>query len=306
MFRKQVESEKAALALAIADLTLKQEQLEFQHEVSMQLIHNILPKQAAERLQERLREKANDLAEDLQTDKEACAASVVVRSNTSSSQYSQMSEHRHPIQMASVVTHLVDFHRCAVLYFADVVGFTALSQKVSPEQLVQSLSTLVTQVDKGCELHSVEKVKTIGDCYMAISIPSDDLPVSARRSCKSMLRLANYVHKVAPRLRLAGQPMIMRAGMSIGPVVGGVIGLTKFVYDYWGDTVNEASRMESTGLPGATQVSAVIYDHLKDEFEFECRGLVQMKGKGEVEAYVHHPHEKIQHFEVDSETTESI
>eukprot|EP00997_Jenningsia_sp_PLL12_P009451 NODE_6425_length_511_cov_81.887446_g5649_i0.p1 GENE.NODE_6425_length_511_cov_81.887446_g5649_i0~~NODE_6425_length_511_cov_81.887446_g5649_i0.p1 ORF type:complete len:135 (-),score=21.24 NODE_6425_length_511_cov_81.887446_g5649_i0:36-440(-) len=107
-------------------------------------------------------------------------------------------------------------------------------------------------------------------------------------SCRSMIKMADYIHRVAPRVRLADHPMQMRVGMAMGPVVGGVIGVSKFAYDYWGDTVNEASRMESTGVPGATQVSMNIYQHLKEEFVFESH-RVTAKGKGELDTFVHHP-----------------
>eukprot|EP00997_Jenningsia_sp_PLL12_P001273 NODE_1203_length_1242_cov_57.979044_g980_i0.p1 GENE.NODE_1203_length_1242_cov_57.979044_g980_i0~~NODE_1203_length_1242_cov_57.979044_g980_i0.p1 ORF type:complete len:224 (-),score=53.44 NODE_1203_length_1242_cov_57.979044_g980_i0:100-771(-) len=189
----------------------------------------------------------------------------------------------------SSVLRIVDSHPSAVLMFADVVGFTTLSSQVSAEELVHSLNDLVTHADNACTSLGVEKVKTIGDCYMAVSVPTSSLPVDLRHSCKQVLRLANRLHQVAPRVRLAGQPLQMRAGMAEGPVVGGVIGVSKFAYDFWGDTVNFASRMESSGVAGATQVTGTIHELLKHEFEFSTRGMIHLKGKGDVEAFIHFP-----------------
>eukprot|EP00997_Jenningsia_sp_PLL12_P008117 NODE_4840_length_623_cov_37.289199_g4167_i0.p1 GENE.NODE_4840_length_623_cov_37.289199_g4167_i0~~NODE_4840_length_623_cov_37.289199_g4167_i0.p1 ORF type:complete len:155 (-),score=56.14 NODE_4840_length_623_cov_37.289199_g4167_i0:159-566(-) len=124
---------------------------------------------------------------------------------------------------------------------------------------------------------------------MAVSLPKPDQGMNITEACVGLLRLANLMHKAAPRVRLAGQPLSMRAGMAMGPVVGGVIGTLKFAYDFWGDTVNEASRMESTGVVGATQVSKPVHDLLHKRFEFEPRGMVFVKGKGELETFVHHP-----------------
>eukprot|EP00997_Jenningsia_sp_PLL12_P009176 NODE_608_length_1565_cov_70.843008_g500_i0.p1 GENE.NODE_608_length_1565_cov_70.843008_g500_i0~~NODE_608_length_1565_cov_70.843008_g500_i0.p1 ORF type:complete len:232 (+),score=51.14 NODE_608_length_1565_cov_70.843008_g500_i0:765-1460(+) len=191
--------------------------------------------------------------------------------------------------LETAVLQIVDSFREVPLLFADVVSFTSLSSMVTPETLVESLNTLITEIDKKCTQYHIEKVKTIGDCYMAINRPLGEDPSAVTEACAKLLQLATYVHQVAPRVRMADTPLIMRAGMALGPVVGGVIGTTKFAYDYWGDTVNEASRMESTGIPGLTQVSQPIFALLQHRFTFESRGLIDVKGKGQMETYLHRP-----------------
>lgn len=169
--------------------------------------------------------------------------------------------------------------------FGDIVGFTALSSETSAPEVVEMLNGLFSRFDGIAAELGIEKIKTIGDCYMAVCglpKPSSD---HARRMAEMALRMAEATREYGREKRLDLQ---LRIGLNSGPVVAGVIGVSKFIYDLWGDTVNIASRMESTGLPGQIQVTRSVYEHLKDRFEFESRGLVKVKGKGEIETWLLH------------------
>lgn len=167
--------------------------------------------------------------------------------------------------------------------FADLVGFTELSQKLSPAELVEMLNRTFSAFDDLAEQLGVEKIKTIGDCYMvAAGLPehrSDHVEVVARMA----LAMRDAIGRIN---REGGYELRLRIGMHTGPVVAGVIGKRKFIYDLWGDTVNTASRMESSGAPGEIQVTREVGDRLEGQFDLEPRGLVQVKGKGEMETYL--------------------
>jgi len=171
--------------------------------------------------------------------------------------------------------------------FGDIVGFTALSSRISAAQVVEMLNGLFSLFDQAASELGIEKIKTIGDCYMAVcGLPkpcSDHTERMASMALRMMEATQRYGQEKGLRLQL-------RIGLNTGPVVAGVIGVTKFIYDLWGDTVNLASRMESTGVPGGIQVTRSVYERLKDSFEFESRGTVQVKGKGETEAWLLHGH----------------
>lgn len=169
--------------------------------------------------------------------------------------------------------------------FGDLVGFTALSSDISASEVVDMLNGLFSRFDQIASDLRVEKIKTIGDCYMAVcGLPkpcSDHAERMARMALKMVDATRDYGVQKGMNLRL-------RIGLNSGPVVAGVIGTTKFIYDLWGDTVNLASRMESTGVPGEIQVTRNVYERLKDGFQFEHRGVVQVKGKGEIETWLLH------------------
>ena len=175
-------------------------------------------------------------------------------------------------------------HRFTVITFADLVGFTALSSVTAPARLVQYLDVLFGRFDDLCLKHRVEKIKTIGDCYMCVAWEEDHK--SRTDAAMSSLAVAAQMHEVVAQHPLDGTLLQMRVGLHCGPVVGGIIGKTKFCYDIWGDTVNLASRMESTGQPGSTHVSADLHRIVKDEeVAFIPRGPVDVKGKGKLETY---------------------
>ena len=163
------------------------------------------------------------------------------------------------------------------------------SSQISAAKVVEMLNGLFIRFDQAAGELGIEKIKTIGDCYMAVC----GLPKPCADHTDRMARMAL---RMVEATRLYGQEkglnLQLRIGLNSGPVVAGVIGVTKFIYDLWGDTVNLASRMESTGVPGGIQVTRSVYERLKDNFEFENRGTVQVKGKGETEVWLLHgqPH----------------
>jgi len=163
--------------------------------------------------------------------------------------------------------------------FADIVDFTRRSQQTTPDQVVQLLDGLFSAFDRLAERHGLEKIKTIGDAYMAVG----GLPEARPDHAQAVAEMALAVREeVGRHLDPAGQPLAVRIGIDTGPVVAGVIGTTKFSYDLWGDTVNTASRMESGGVVGCIQVTERTYRRLRDGYRFERRGPVQVKGKGEL------------------------
>jgi class 3 adenylate cyclase len=169
--------------------------------------------------------------------------------------------------------------------FGDLVGFTALSSKIPADRLVEMLNGLFSRFDQAASDLGIEKIKTIGDCYMAVC----GLPKPCRDHAERMARMALRMASLTCEYGLEnGLNLELRIGLNSGPVVAGVIGTSKFIYDLWGDTVNLASRMESTGLPGKIQVTRSIFEQLKDDFELESRGVVQVKGRGEIESWLLH------------------
>ena len=166
--------------------------------------------------------------------------------------------------------------------FSDIVGFTPMSDKLSPEDLVELLNRLFTGFDRIAQRHGLEKIKTIGDAYMVAA----GVPVPTIRHAHAVAEMALDMRAFA--LEFGAQldpPVSIRIGVHSGPVVAGVIGESKFAYDLWGDTVNTASRMESSGVPGEIQVSAVTHALLADDYVFRDRGTISVKGKGEMKAY---------------------
>jgi adenylate cyclase len=171
----------------------------------------------------------------------------------------------------------------ATVLFADIVGFTAFSQSLEAEVVVDQLNKIVHVFDGLAEKHGVEKIKTIGDCYMLAGGVPNQQDDHALRVANAALEMLSELGKLN---RAQGQSFQIRVGIHSGPLVAGVIGTKKYVYDIWGDTVNTASRMQSTGVPGEIQVSDSTHALLGDRYRFEDRGLVAVKGKGEVRAYL--------------------
>ena len=177
---------------------------------------------------------------------------------------------------------IADDVAAATIVFADVVDFTPLSQRLPAPEVVGLLDRLFTRFDGLVERHGLEKIKTIGDCYMAASGVPDPTPDHAKRAALLAIdmREAIATSPVADDLGLE-----LRIGINSGPVVAGVIGSKRFLYDLWGDAVNTASRMESQGSPGEIQITRATYDLLKDEFVCTPRGTVEVKGKGAMETW---------------------
>lgn len=178
---------------------------------------------------------------------------------------------------------IADSFNEATVLFADIVGFTNLSAHTSPVELVSLLNQIFSAFDRLAEQHGLEKIKTIGDAYMVVG----GIPTPGSDSAQAVAEMALDMLKAIQEFNAINHADFnMRIGINTGPVVAGVIGIKKFIYDLWGDTVNTASRMESQGIPGCIQVTAATYEHLKDKYEFEPRGAIQVKGKGEMMTYL--------------------
>jgi len=180
---------------------------------------------------------------------------------------------------------IADSFADVTVLFGDLVGFTAFSSKKSATEVVDMLNGLFSRFDQAASELGIEKIKTIGDCYMAVCGLPKPCPDHAERMARMALLMVEATREYSKE---KGLNLQLRIGLNSGPVVAGVIGVTKFIYDLWGDTVNLASRMESTGVPGQIQVTRSTFEHLKDGFEFESRGVVQVKGKGEIETWLLH------------------
>ncbi|MEI8044948.1 MAG: adenylate/guanylate cyclase domain-containing protein [Verrucomicrobiota bacterium] len=167
--------------------------------------------------------------------------------------------------------------------FADIVDFTTLSNGLSPQPLVALLNDLFTQFDHLANEHNVEKIKTIGDCYMAVCGVPENRPDHAAALADMALGIVEHLKQFN---RTRGTDLKVRIGLNTGPVVAGVIGRSKFIYDLWGDTVNTASRMEATGLPNRVQVTAEMQRVLAVDFDFEERGEIEVKGKGRLRTWL--------------------
>jgi guanylate cyclase len=171
----------------------------------------------------------------------------------------------------------------ASILFADVVDFTPLSSLLDAREVVELLDRLFTSFDELVDRHDVEKIKTIGDCYMVAA----GVPRQRRDHAQALALLALEMRECAKDCLPEGSEhdLRLRIGISSGPVVAGVIGRRRFLYDLWGDTVNMASRMESHGAPDAIQITRPTWELLRDEFVAEPYGLVDVKGKGTVETW---------------------
>ena len=166
--------------------------------------------------------------------------------------------------------------------FADIVGFTELSARMSPTELVKRLNVIFSHFDQLAEKYGVEKIKTIGDAYMVVG----GLPMPRDDHAEAIAQMALGMQaKIAKLCADTGEKLAIRVGINSGPVVAGVIGVSKFTYDLWGDTVNVAARMEATGFAGRIQVTDVTYELLKDKYLCEKRGVIQVKGKGNMMTY---------------------
>jgi len=177
---------------------------------------------------------------------------------------------------------IADHFESATVMFSDIVGFTALSETVTPAELVDSLNRIFSAFDDLAEKHGLEKIKTIGDAYMV----AGGFPELRDGHAKNVSAMALDMLTAIEECNLkAKQSVSIRIGIHSGPAVAGVIGIKKFAYDVWGDTVNTASRMESSGLPGRIQLSEQAAALLDDDFMIEERGTVDVKGKGGMKTY---------------------
>jgi len=179
-------------------------------------------------------------------------------------------------------TMIAEAHESASVLFADVVGFTPMSATMSPPELVGLLNDVFTTFDGFVEELGLEKIKTVGDEYMVAAGVPHHRPDHARAIAELALRIRDHTE----RHRFSGHEISLRIGINSGPVVAGIIGTHKFAYDLWGDVVNTASRMESEGVPGSIQMTPATYELIRDEFVCEPRGVVSVKGKGDMNTYI--------------------
>ena len=178
---------------------------------------------------------------------------------------------------------IADAHDDVTVLFADIVGFTQLAERLTPPEVVALLDRMFARWDELALRHGVEKIKTIGDAYMAaagIPLRRDD---HAEAIAEMALAMAPEAQRCAAQ---AGVSLEVRIGIDSGPVVAGVIGRAKFIYDLWGDTVNTASRMESHAPVGTIQVTERVHERLRGSFEFRPRGVIDVKGKRPMEAFL--------------------
>lgn len=175
------------------------------------------------------------------------------------------------------------------ILFADIVGFTPLSASIPPIQLVELLNQMFSRFDELAEHHGLEKIKTIGDAYMVVGglpIPRDDHAEAIADMAIEMQNIMKEFNACQILGHIPGcENFQIRIGINTGSVVAGVIGIKKFSYDLWGNAVNIASRMESSGEPGRIQVTDITYKRLKDNYKFEARGVIDVKGKGKMTTY---------------------
>ncbi len=180
-------------------------------------------------------------------------------------------------------SNIADSFAEVTILFADLVDFTKLATVLAPTELVSLLNEIFSTFDELTETHGLEKIKTIGDAYMVAC----GLPTFRSDHAEAIAEMALDMQQAIGKFNdLRGLDFSLRIGINTGSVVAGVIGTKKFIYDLWGDAVNTASRMESHGIAGANQVTETTYEILKDKYVFEERGMIEIKGKGEMKTYL--------------------
>jgi len=192
-----------------------------------------------------------------------------------------------PKEIAAILKNesrtIADQYTEASVLFADMVGFTPLSAKLAPVEMVELLNEAFSFFDSLLDKYKVEKIRTIGDSYMVAS----GVPMQRTDHAQALAHMAMEMRDyIAGHTFRNGHRVSFRIGINSGSMIAGVIGRRKFVYDVWGDAVNIASRMESHGLGDAVQITRATYDLIKDEFVCEPRGTVNVKGKGEMEVWL--------------------
>ena len=191
-----------------------------------------------------------------------------------------------PKEIAQILKHekrtIADHYDVASILFADMVNFTPMSAEMSPVAMVELLNEIFSEFDMLVEKYDLEKIKTVGDCYMVASGVPRPREDHAEALVNLAIKMREYVHN---RTFNASRPVDFRIGINTGPVLAGVIGRKKFIYDLWGDAVNIASRMESHGIGGEIQITRATYETIKDKFDCKPNGTVNVKGKGEMEVW---------------------
>ena len=257
----------------------------FQNKEVLARVANQLTIQSQQKLLQEQTQKLEELVERLQNEiKERQGVELALRLSQ------QKSDHLlRNILPAAIVENLkkgdgatAERFESATVLFADIVGFTSLAARISALEVVKFLNQIFSKFDELTEKHDLEKIKTSGDAY----IVAGGVPVPRADHAEAIANMALDMQEAIADFKTdTGESFQMRIGINTGPVVAGVIGTKKFIYDLWGDTVNVASRMESQGLPGYIQVTTAIYELLKDRYVFEERGAIAVKGKGDMIAY---------------------
>jgi adenylate cyclase len=178
---------------------------------------------------------------------------------------------------------IADRHEDVTVLFADVANFTPFAEAAGPERVVGVLDEIFTAFDQLTEQHGLEKIKTIGDAYMVVGGLPEPRPDQAEAVIELALAMQTELERISQG---SGLGLEIRVGIASGPVVAGVIGQKRFLYDLWGDTVNTASRMESHGVVGRIQVTEATYRRVRTRYDFEDRGEIEIKGKGRLRAYL--------------------
>lgn len=178
------------------------------------------------------------------------------------------------------------YYDLATIMFADVIGFTKIAMMMSPQEIVNALDEFFSAFDEIMDRFKIEKIKTIGDAYVAaggIPVADSDNPTRVIESAKACMEAADEINEVRKH---KGLPVFnFRIGIHSGPVIAGVVGKNKFAYDIWGDTVNTAARMEETSKSGHINISQNTYDHVKNIYTCDYRGKIKAKNKGELHMY---------------------
>lgn len=177
-------------------------------------------------------------------------------------------------------------HESVTVFLSDFIGFTKVSQQLEPEELVHEIDFYFSEFDSIVEKHCLEKIKTIGDAYMCVGGISNRKEESAKNVVLAALEIQEFIRKTTKERLKSNIPHFeTRIGIHTGPVVSGVVGIKKFAYDIWGDTVNIAARLEDKGEKGKVNISRTTYELIKNEFEFEKRGKVKIKHNEEMDMF---------------------
>jgi adenylate cyclase len=185
-------------------------------------------------------------------------------------------------RMRNGETVIADSHEAATILFVDLVGFTSLSTQYPPDKVLEVLTKIFARFDSAVAAHGLEKIKTIGDAYMVAGGLPEPLLDHMHRAAELAIEMLAIVRQLRDSQQI---DLKARIGIHTGPVIAGVIGGRKMMYDVWGDTVNTASRMETSGAPDRIHVSAEMRRALGEAFLFEARGTLEIKGKGMMETY---------------------
>jgi adenylate cyclase len=271
-------SEELSFASSLADLLSlgmesqerhrAEENLRIEQMKSERLLLNVLPQEIVERLKlSQSKALANKVSETYANQMPDISSDPMLENLTNGSN-------------GAIVADAYDE---VTVLFADIVNFTEYAAAISASDLVNCLNDIFSEFDRLVDLYDLEKIKTIGDSYMAVG----GLPVPSKDHAEAIAEMALEMQTSIQKFkRLDGSPFLLRIGIHTGQAIAGVIGTKKFIYDLWGDTVNVASRMESHGVAGCIQVTEATYQLLKNKYQLEKRNAINIKGKGEMITYL--------------------